>query len=93
MTLQRIGKIAVLLGPDFEDVEFIHPVAKLREAGHTVEVLGTERIESSRGSVARSRSKPTRPSQSELQKTTKRSSFPEASPRIGYGPTTTWSAS
>lgn len=42
MTLNRIGKIAVLLGPDFEDSEFTHPVTKLREAGHEVEVLGTE---------------------------------------------------
>lgn len=42
MTLKRIGHIAVLLGPDFEDAEFTHPVAKLREAGHAVEVLGTE---------------------------------------------------
>lgn len=42
MNMKKIAKVAVLLGPDFEDVEFTHPVAKLREAGHEVEVLGTE---------------------------------------------------
>lgn len=42
MNMQNKAKIAVLLGPDFEDSEFTHPVAKLREAGHEVEVLGTK---------------------------------------------------
>lgn len=42
MNMKNKAKIAVLLGPDFEDSEFTHPVAKLREAGHEVEVLGTE---------------------------------------------------
>jgi len=34
--------IAVLLGPGFEDVELTEPVARLREAGYPVEILGTE---------------------------------------------------
>lgn len=42
MNMKNKAKIAVLLGPDFEDSEFTHPVAKLREAGYEVEVLGTE---------------------------------------------------
>jgi len=35
-------KIAVLLGNDFEDSEFRHPVDSLTNAGHEVEVLGVE---------------------------------------------------
>jgi protease I len=35
-------RVAVLLGPDFEDTEFQVPVSRLREAGFTVEVIGKE---------------------------------------------------
>jgi len=34
--------VAVLLGPDYEDVELTQPLARLREAGHPVEILGSK---------------------------------------------------
>ncbi len=37
-----MGKIAVVLADDFEDVEFSTPKAALFAAGHEVEVIGTE---------------------------------------------------
>src|SRR5690606_521496 len=35
-------KVAVLIGPDFEDSELTQPVKALRDAGHHVELLGRE---------------------------------------------------
>jgi protease I len=49
MKMNNMAKVAVLLGPEFEDSEFTHPVAKLREAGHKVEVLGTKAHETLEG--------------------------------------------
>jgi protease I len=49
MNMKNMAKVAVLLGPEFEDTEFTHPVAKLREAGHQVEVLGTKANETLEG--------------------------------------------
>lgn len=49
MNMKNIAKVAVLLGPEFEDSEFTEPVAKLREAGHEVEVLGTNAHETLEG--------------------------------------------
>lgn len=37
-----MAKIAVLLGPGFEDSELTQPVGRLQEAGHETEILGTE---------------------------------------------------
>ena len=37
-----MAKIAVLLGPEFEDSELTQPLQKLKEAGHEPEILGVE---------------------------------------------------
>jgi len=42
MNMMKMARVAVLLASEYEDVELTHPVAKLREAGHEVEVLGTK---------------------------------------------------
>lgn len=44
-----MAHVAVLLGPDFEDSEFTHPVDALRRADHTVEILGRKAGETVRG--------------------------------------------
>jgi protease I len=37
-----MAKIAVLVGPEYEDSELLVPLKRLSEAGHEVEILGTE---------------------------------------------------
>jgi len=37
-----MAKIAVLVGPEYEDSELLVPVKRLTEAGHEVEILGVE---------------------------------------------------
>ncbi|HLU68470.1 MAG TPA: type 1 glutamine amidotransferase domain-containing protein [Kofleriaceae bacterium] len=37
-----MAKIACLVGPEFEDSELAFPVKRLQEAGHEVEMIGTE---------------------------------------------------
>jgi protease I len=37
-----MAKIAVLVGPEYEDSELLVPVKRLTEAGHQVELLGTD---------------------------------------------------
>jgi protease I len=44
-----MASVAVLLASDFEDSELTHPVQKLREAGHDVEILGGEAGETLQG--------------------------------------------
>lgn len=47
-----MAKIAVLLGDEFEDVEFSKPVQRLKKAGHQIEVLGEkakQKLEGKRG--------------------------------------------
>ena len=42
-------RIASLIHDDFEDLEFWYPTFRLREAGHTVDVLGEEAAKTYRG--------------------------------------------
>ena len=47
-----MAKIAVLMGDEFEDSEYAKPVARLRKAGHEIEVLGEKKgaeLEGKRG--------------------------------------------
>lgn len=47
-----MAKVAALVGPEFEDVELSHPMKALKDAGHEVELLGTEggqKLEGKRG--------------------------------------------
>ncbi|WP_436794309.1 type 1 glutamine amidotransferase domain-containing protein [Actinospongicola halichondriae] len=37
-----MARIAIVLGPDFEDVEFSHPRDALVDAGHDVDIIGVE---------------------------------------------------
>jgi len=37
-----MGKIAVLVGPEYEDSELLEPIKQLTNAGHEVEILGTQ---------------------------------------------------
>lgn len=49
-----MANVAVLLGPDYEDSEYEIPVTKLREAGHTVTILGTQAGQTLVGKKAKS---------------------------------------
>ena len=47
-----MAKIAALVGPEFEDAELSQPMKALKDAGHEVELLGTEaaqKLEGKRG--------------------------------------------
>lgn len=37
-----MAKVAALVGPEFEDSELSHPMKALKDAGHEIELLGTE---------------------------------------------------
>jgi protease I len=40
---ENLGKIALLVGKDFEDMEVMYPYYRLIEAGYTVDVIGEEK--------------------------------------------------
>jgi len=44
-----MAKVAIVLGEDFEDSEFTVPFERLKDAGHEVTVVGTERGRQVRG--------------------------------------------
>jgi protease I len=46
-----MAKVAVLLGPDFQDAELRVPLDRLRDAGHQPEILGTKQGEMLRGKL------------------------------------------